>query len=104
MGRVWRSHPRFETGSRAVAIGVAAVVMVAAWGPARAEPPILNPHDAFCRSEARAKVFAAPDPLNLGLREIGRQIWASCMQRGTAVRPAKAHRAPRHRGRERRKR
>lgn len=48
---------------------------------AQSEPPIRSAEDAFCRSEARAQVFSAPDPLNLGLREIGRRIWASCMER-----------------------
>ena len=48
---------------------------------AQSEPPIRSAEDAFCRSEARAQVFSAPDPLNLGLREIGRRIWASCMDR-----------------------
>ncbi len=48
---------------------------------AQSEPPIRSAEDAFCRSEARAQVFSAPDPLNLGLREIGRKIWASCMER-----------------------
>ncbi|MBB2961709.1 hypothetical protein [Methylobacterium sp. R2-1] len=48
---------------------------------AQGEPPIRSAEDAFCRSEARAQVFSAPDPLNLGLREIGRRIWASCMER-----------------------
>ena len=62
-------------------IGLLGLCLVAHPGGARAEPPILNPQDAFCRSEARAQVFSAPDPLNLGLHEIGRRIWASCMER-----------------------
>lgn len=64
---------------------------------AQSEPPIRSAEDAFCRSEARAQVFSAPDPLNLGLREIGRRIWASCMDRSQR----KAH--P-HKGQKPRKR
>lgn len=64
---------------------------------ARAEPPIRSAEDAFCRSEARAQVFSAPDPLNLGLREIGRQIWASCMQRKSGSQTKKSQRRRRHR-------
>lgn len=64
---------------------------------ARAEPPIRSAEDAFCRSEARAQVFSAPDPLNLGLREIGRQIWASCMQRKSGGQTKKSQRRRRHR-------
>lgn len=63
---------------------------------AQSEPPIRSAEDAFCRSEARAQVFSAPDPLNLGLREIGRRIWASCMER-TRRKGSKSHRRRRHR-------
>ncbi len=57
-------------------------ISLGAWpAAAQSEPPIRSAEDAFCRSEARAQVFSAPDPLNLGLREIGRKIWASCMER-----------------------
>jgi len=66
-------------------------------GGALAEPPIQSAQDAFCRSEARAQVFSAPDPLNIGLREIGRQIWASCMSRGRASPRKVAHRRRSHR-------
>lgn len=62
---------------------------------AQSEPPIRSAEDAFCRSEARAQVFSAPDPLNLGLREIGRRIWASCMER--TQRKGKAPKKPRKR-------
>ncbi len=64
---------------------------------ARAEPPIRSAEDAFCRSEARAQVFSAPDPLNLGLHEIGRRIWASCMQRKSGGPVKKSQRRRRHR-------
>ncbi|MFY9292945.1 MAG: hypothetical protein WAP03_19970 [Methylorubrum rhodinum] len=64
---------------------------------AQAEPPIRSAEDAFCRSEARAQVFSAPDPLNLGLHEIGRRIWASCMQRKAAGPAKKSQRRRRHR-------
>lgn len=78
-------------------IGLLGLCLVAHPGGARAEPPILNPQDAFCRSEARAQVFSAPDPLNLGLHEIGRRIWASCMERGRGK--AKTRKAGRRRPR-----
>ncbi|GAB6845380.1 hypothetical protein JCM2811A_43820 [Methylorubrum rhodinum] len=64
---------------------------------AQAEPPIRSAEDAFCRSEARAQVFSAPDPLNLGLHEIGRRIWASCMQRKAGGPAKKSQRRRRHR-------
>lgn len=64
---------------------------------AQSEPPIRSAEDAFCRSEARAQVFSAPDPLNLGLHEIGRRIWASCMERGRGK--AKTRKAGRRRPR-----
>jgi hypothetical protein len=60
---------------------------VACGGAARAEePPITSLQDAACRAEAKAKVFSVPDPLNLGLREIGKQLYFGCMKRST--RPA----------------
>ncbi|MCE4222495.1 hypothetical protein HCU64_01910 [Methylobacterium sp. C25] len=53
-------------------------------GAARAEePPITSLQDAACRAEAKAKVFSMPDPLNLGLREIGKQLYFGCMKRGS---------------------
>lgn len=55
-------------------------VLLAFTGAAHAEPPIQSPQDAACRDVARSRVFSAPDPLNLGLREIGRQIYMACMQ------------------------
>jgi hypothetical protein len=56
--------------------------MAGAVGAARAEePPITSLEDAACRAEAKAKVFSVPDPLNLGLREIGKQIYFGCMKR-----------------------
>lgn len=64
---------------------------------ARAEPPIRSAEDAFCRSEARAQVFSTPDPLNLGLHELGRQIWASCMKRKSGGQGTKSQRRRRHR-------
>ncbi|MFC6390422.1 hypothetical protein [Methylorubrum zatmanii] len=67
-------------------------------GLAQSEPPIRSAEDAFCRSEARAQVFSAPDPLNLGLREIGRRIWASCMER-----TAKSHHGKKQKPHKRRR-
>lgn len=43
--------------------------------------PIRSPQDAACRNEARAKVFATPDPRGLGPYAIGRQIYMACMRR-----------------------
>lgn len=54
-------------------------------GSARAEPPIESPADAACREVAKARVYSTPDPLNLGLREIGRQIYMACMSRTAAA-------------------
>ncbi|MCJ2088247.1 hypothetical protein MKK88_19995 [Methylobacterium sp. E-005] len=69
--------------------------------PARAEPPIRSPEDAACRLEARAKVFATPNPRGLELEEIGKQIYYACMARlGQAaqpVRPASRRHKRRHR-------
>ena len=66
---------------------------------AQGEPPIRSAEDAFCRSEARAQVFSAPDPLNLGLREIGRRIWASCMERTQRKGQAKGQKSRKRRHR-----
>ncbi|MEH3116349.1 MAG: hypothetical protein PGN25_01670 [Methylorubrum populi] len=76
-----------------VGLGAGLAVSPAA---AQSEPPIRSAEDAFCRSEARAQVFSTPDPLNLGLREIGRRIWASCMER-TKRKGRTPHRRRRHR-------
>ena len=77
---------------------LALVVVGASAGPARADPPILNPQDAACREIARSRVFSAPDPLNLGLREIGRRIYMACM--GGSAKPRHVHRG--HKKRHRR--
>lgn len=66
--------------------------------PASAEPPIRSPEDAACRLEARAKVFATPNPKGLELEQIGRQIYYACMSRlgqGEAQ-PTKRTRGRRH--------
>ncbi len=47
------------------------------------EAPITSLQDAACRAEAKARVFSIPDPLNLGLREIGKQLYFGCMRRST---------------------
>ena len=61
------------------------------------EPPITSLQDAACRAEAKAKVFAVPDPLNLGLREIGKQLYFGCMKRSNHS--AKSH----HHGKKKRR-
>ncbi|WP_246682937.1 hypothetical protein [Methylobacterium sp. WL9] len=67
-------------------------------GSARAqEAPITSLQDAACRAEAKARVFSIPDPLNLGLREIGKQLYFGCMKRST--RPARHAKTRRHRRR-----
>jgi hypothetical protein len=82
--------------------------IVLAWlladGPVRAEPPIRSPEDAACRTEARAKVFAAPNPNGLEIEEIGRQIYFACMKRigGSASEPAGRPRRRHHHRRGRR--
>ncbi|MWV23674.1 hypothetical protein FVE89_17100 [Methylobacterium sp. 2A] len=61
-----------------------------ALGPAHAEPPIRSPEDAACRLEAKAKVFAAPNPQGLELEEVGKQIYYACMARlGQSAQPAR---------------
>lgn len=75
----------------------AAGLLLASGLAARAEPPIRSAEDAFCRSEARAQVLSAPDPLNLGLHEIGRRIWASCMERTKRGQARKVQKRRRHR-------
>ncbi|GLS45031.1 hypothetical protein [Methylobacterium brachythecii] len=68
-------------------------------GAAQAEePPITSLQDAACRAEAKAKVFAVPDPLNLGLREIGKQLYFGCMKRS----PHAAHHSKKKRRHRRR--
>ncbi|GEP10732.1 hypothetical protein MGN01_25770 [Methylobacterium gnaphalii] len=67
-------------------------------GAARAEePPITSVQDAACRAEAKAKVFSVPDPLNLGLREIGKQLYFGCMKRA----PHRTHQKAKRRYRRR---
>ena len=83
--------------ARRLALLAAAAGLAVCASGAHAEPPIRSAEDAFCRSEARAQVFSAPDPLNLGLHEIGRRIWASCMQRKAGGPPGKSQRRRRHR-------
>jgi hypothetical protein len=43
------------------------------------EPPVQSPQDAACRTEARDRVFTAPNPNNLSLWDLGSQIWHACM-------------------------
>lgn len=61
------------------------------------QPPIQSPQDKACRDEAKDKVFAAPDPDNLGPYAIGKQIYFACMARAEAAEKAaaKAGRKPR---------
>ncbi|MCJ2070696.1 hypothetical protein MKK75_18180 [Methylobacterium sp. J-030] len=68
----------------------ALIGLLLALSPARAEPPIRSPEDAACRLEAKAKVFAAPNPRGLELEEIGKQIYYACMARlGQSTQPAR---------------
>lgn len=74
--------------------------LLLAQGPARAEPPIRSPEDAACRLEAKAKVFAAPNPRGLELEEIGKQIYYACMARlNPPAQPIKGRHKRRHRRR-----
>ena len=68
----------------------ALVGLMLTMNPARAEPPIRSPEDAACRLEAKAKVFATPNPRGLELEEIGKQIYYACMARlGQSAQPAR---------------
>lgn len=80
-------------------IGLALAAGVFA-GEVRAEPPIQNAQDAYCRNEARARVFSTPDPQNLGAHEVGRRIYQGCMRRyagGGKVRRSHGHHRRRYR-------
>ncbi|GJE19453.1 hypothetical protein [Methylobacterium marchantiae] len=59
-----------------------------------AEPPIQSPQDAACREQARAQVFSAPNPSNLGLYDLGSQIYHACMAsyHGTGPNPDRKER------------
>lgn len=81
--------PRIRSLVLGLGLGVAAA-LYAPVGYAQSEPPIQSPQDAACRDVARSRVFSAPDPQNLGLREIGRRIYMTCMSRVTkAKRPVR---------------
>ena len=80
-----------------VCLGLAAAAFAAA-GEARAEPPIKSPQDAYCRAEARARVFSVQDPQNLGLQEVGRRLYYGCMRKFSGG----SRRKHRHRHRHRR--
>lgn len=54
------------------------------------QPPIQSPQDQACRDESKNKVFAAPDPDNLGPYAIGRQFYFACMARAEAAEKAAA--------------
>jgi hypothetical protein len=66
--------------SIATAAGLMALVVLGATS-AHAEPPIRSPEDAACRTEARARVFSAPNPRHLSLEDLGRGIYNACMKR-----------------------
>ncbi|MEA1832714.1 hypothetical protein U8607_11535 [Methylobacterium durans] len=79
-----------------VVVSLGLILGVAGFGgEARAEPPIRSAQDAACRNEARARVFATPDPGGLGPHAIGRQIYYACMKRATARPSRKARRVRR---------
>ena len=63
---------------------------------ARADPPIRSAEDAACRLEAKARVFATPNPRGLEPEVIGRQVYYACMRR--LAQPAmQPRRRPAHR-------
>ena len=74
--------PRVRSLILGLGLGLAATLHAPA-SRAEPEPPIQSPQDAACRNVARSQVFSAPDPQNLGLREIGRRIYMACMSRVT---------------------
>lgn len=79
----------------AVLVGV--LLLAAGISRAQAEPPIRSPEDAACRAEAKAKVFSAPNPKNLDIEEVGRELYYACMNRITGK--SKRSRGRRHRER-----
>ena len=91
-------HARRSARSCLLGLGLL-VALCAPSGIARAEPPIQSPEDAACRDVARAQVYTAPDPQNLGLREIGRRIYMACMSRMT--KPKRVYKVKRKRARRR---
>ncbi len=62
-------------------IGIIIGLMAFSMTAAQAEPPIRSAEDAVCRAEAKARVFAAPNPRNLPLEEVGKGIYFKCMDR-----------------------
>lgn len=85
---------------RPLCLGLGLVIAaVVSAGEVRAEPPVRSAQDAYCRDQARARVFSAPDPQNVGLHEVGRRIYQGCMRgltRGQGRR-ARGHDRRRHR-------
>ncbi len=76
--------PRVIPLVRGTCLGLLAWAVLGA--AAQAEPPIKNARDAQCRDVARTQVFSTPDPQNLGLHEVGRRIYQSCMKGGGSKR------------------
>ena len=61
------------------------LALVSGGAAAFEQPPIQSPQDKSCRDEAAARVFETPDPGNLGVYAIGKQIYFACMQRADAA-------------------
>lgn len=59
------------------------------------QPPITSPQDKACRDEAASRVLHAPDPQNLGLHAIGREIYGACMRRAQVTGPGRTARRTR---------
>ncbi len=85
-GPATRSHSLRPVFAAAVLI----VGCTISWS-AIAEPPITSARDAACRDVARSQVFSAPDPYNLGLRELGRRIYQACMGKSGKSAKRKRH-------------
>ncbi len=64
---------------RNVVLALCLATAVSGSARAQQEPPIQSPQDAACRTDARDKVFTAPNPNNLSLWDLGSQIYHICM-------------------------
>ncbi|WP_232630393.1 hypothetical protein [Methylobacterium sp. Leaf118] len=78
----------------AIVVAVPAFLTLSA-AQAFEQPPITSPQDKACRDEATARVLHAPDPQNLGLHAIGREIYGTCMRRAQAAGPGRTARRTR---------
>ena len=92
--------PRIQASPRARASAstgiLFGILLALGCSAARADPPIRSAEDAACRLEAKARVFATPNPQGLEPEAIGRQIYYACMRRFSQPVPH-ARQRPAHR-------